>query len=138
MIDKKLGDLLLDIAAAKEFKRQAEMIQKISRGAFLGPVKGYLKRELKIKEALSDPDLRQKYLEYHLNKNYSIDKDTIGHMLENVLDAVFEALDIEQGDTLYDIDLEDGKVVINIKYTPSEEELKNIGKIYAKQSKRKK
>lgn len=134
MIDKKLGDLLLDIAAAKEFKRQAEMIQKVSRGAFLGPVEGYLKREFRIKEALYDPDLRQKYLEYYLNKNYSINKYTIGDMLKDILDT----LDIEQGDLLYDLDLEDGKVVINIKYTPSEEELKNISRIYAKQSKRKK
>lgn len=134
MIDKKLGDLLLDIAAAKEFKRQAEMIQKVSRGVFLGPVEGYLKREFRIKEALSDPDLRQKYLEYYLNKNYSINKYTIGDMLKDILDT----LDIEQGDLLYDLDLEDGKVVINIKYTPSEEELKNISRIYAKQSKRKK
>nr|DAN43906.1 MAG TPA: hypothetical protein [Caudoviricetes sp.] len=134
MIDKKLGDLLLDIAAAKELRRQVEMIQKISRGVFLGPVKGYLKRELRIKEALSDPDLRQKYLEYYLNKNHLIDRDTIGDMLKDILDA----LDTEQGDTLYDIDLEDGEVVINIKHTLSEQELKNIGKIYAKQSKRKK
>ena len=134
MIDKKLGDLLLDIAAAKELRRQVEMIQKISRGVFLGPVKGYLKRELRIKEALSDSDLRQKYLEYYLNKNYSINKDTIGDMLKDILDA----LDTKKGDTLYDIDLEDGEVVINIKHTLSEQELKNIGKIYAKQSKRKK
>ena len=128
MIDKKLGDLLLDIAVAKEFKRQVEMIQKISRGTFLGPVEGYLRRDLRIKEALSDPDLRQKYLEYYLNKNYSINKYTIGDMLKDILDT----LDIEQGDLLYDLDLEDEKVVINIKYTPSEEELKNISRIYAK------
>ena len=134
MIDKKLGDLLLDIAAAKELKKQAEMIQKVSRGSFLGPVEGYLKREFRIKEALSDPDLRQKYLEYYLNKNYSINKDIIGDMLKDIL----HSLDIEQRDLLYDVDLEDGKVVINIKYTPSEEELKNISRIYAKQSKRKK
>lgn len=138
MVDKKLGDLLLDIAAAKELRRQVEMIQKISRGVFLGPVRGYLEREHRIKKALSDPDLRQKYLEYYLNKNYSIGKDTIDDMLENVLYAIFEALETEQGDTLYDIDLEDGEVVINIKHTLSEQELKNIGKIYAKQSKRKK
>lgn len=134
MIDKKLGDLLLDIAAAKELRRQVEMIQKISRGVFLGPVRGYLEREHRIKKALSDPDLRQKYLEYYLNKNYSINKYTIGDMLKDIL----HTLDIEQGDLLYDLDLEDGKVVINIKYTPSEEELKNISRIYAKQSKRKK
>lgn len=137
-MDKKLGDLLIDIAVAKQLKKQAERIQEVSGGAFLGPFEEYLRRELKIQEALYDRDLRQKYLEYYLNKNYSIDKDTIGHMLENVLDAVFEALDVEQGDLLYNVDLEDGEVVINIKYTPSEEELKNIGKIYAKQSKRKK